>query len=283
MTENLEISKETHHIIQSCLQAAPYIKGMLGDDYSLYISDLKMYLLCEHGVLKLPLKAGNSIKEGSSTSKCLRSGQRIISIVGKEVYGISYIGQAFPIRDERGLIVGTLAVIVPTSKQEDLIGIAENLEGEINTIVLSITNLSAVAEELAAATEDFKKNIEKMNTEIKETDNIALLIREISDQTHLLGFNAAIEGARAGDAGRGFKIVAEEIRNLSNKTRGSIVDVITMLKNIQSSVLESVASIEEMLVATQQHASSTQAMSCAVYSLNKLAIELKEKANQLIK
>ncbi|NLO65166.1 MAG: chemotaxis protein, partial [Firmicutes bacterium] len=67
----------------------------------------------------------------------------------------------------------------------------------------------------------------------KKTDEILALIRGVASETNLLGLNAAIEAARAGDHGRGFGVVAEEIRKLADNTSASTKEIEGILKELR--------------------------------------------------
>ena len=84
----------------------------------------------------------------------------------------------------------------------------------------------------------------QLNTQAQAISNIMNVISDIADQTNLLALNAAIEAARAGEAGRGFAVVADEVRKLAEKTMTSTHDVGSAIKAIQESTAKSVAAMD---------------------------------------
>ncbi len=83
-------------------------------------------------------------------------------------------------------------------------------------------------------------HIEKLNSKTVNIGQILEVITSISQQTNLLALNAAIEAARAGEAGRGFAVVADEVRNLAHRTQESAQQVQTMIEELQVGARESV-------------------------------------------
>ncbi|MBJ7536059.1 methyl-accepting chemotaxis protein [Marinomonas transparens] len=122
---------------------------------------------------------------------------------------------------------------------------------QLDKAITQLTNLS----------EQIKNAALVINQLTDRSDNIASVldvILGISEQTNLLALNAAIEAARAGEQGRGFAVVADEVRNLASKTQASTEDIKTMINDLQSGVSHAVSAITKSVTMTETSVSLAQ-------------------------
>ena len=120
----------------------------------------------------------------------------------------------------------------------------------------------AVVDEVTASIRTLAENVVKAADAIQELDQhseniggILSVIRGIADQTNLLALNAAIEAARAGEQGRGFAVVADEVRTLAQRTQDAISEIHGMIESLQQGARNSVAIMEQGRGQTEQSVS----------------------------
>jgi methyl-accepting chemotaxis protein len=130
--------------------------------------------------------------------------------------------------------------------------LADNAKNEAGNGARVVQEATQAIERVRTLAEELQNDMQDLGLKTDNIGQILNVITDIADQTNLLALNAAIEAARAGEAGRGFAVVADEVRKLAEKTMSATKDVGSAVHSIQDSAKKNISSVEEAFQAVDK-------------------------------
>ena len=170
------------------------------------------------------------------------------------------------------------------SQHESISQINEAISSQIEFLERTVESVQGIVQ----SNKEVGEGAQKINSQAGQIQGIVATIRDIADQTNLLALNAAIEAARAGEAGKGFAVVADEVRQLAISTQTSLTDINkisdSLLKNIQyleASVEEQNQSVVEIASSANELREKSENSSALVSDALAVSEELGDIANRV--
>jgi flagellar hook-basal body complex protein FliE len=266
-------------IFDSLNDSLQYIDILFDHDITIYITDTEKILkILRSGKVSLGSKEGDPTPKAGPPAKALKTGKPVIEIVSKELYGAPFKSYSIPIKDTNNNVIGLLLAAKSLENMNKVLTLSENVSSSLKQISLASSDISQEIEKIIDSNLDTSNALNEANKNAKDTNEILKFIQSISSQTNLLGLNAAIEASRAGDNGKGFSVVAQEIRKLSKSSSESVKKIDSVLKEISgsmelvtNSINKSNSSFEAASSAIEEITSSIQELASTAEVLEQLA------------
>nr|WP_246476105.1 methyl-accepting chemotaxis protein [Roseibium litorale] len=151
-----------------------------------------------------------------------------------------------------------------TLSVENVAGAAEELSASIAEIGEQVRRTTEIVSSATGAVRDTNGKVQSLAVAATKIGEVVTLIQAIAEQTNLLALNATIEAARAGEAGRGFAVVASEVKELANQTSKATEEIASQILTIQGSTEDAVHAISAISSTMEEVDGYTQAIASAV-------------------
>lgn len=211
--------------------------------------------------------AGDTVNEAYGVTEKIKNTRELIHQSLEEIYEIS--SQIDEVSHYSGSVVGSIS----------------KADQQLESTKLSIHQVADSARQSARNGETLAQQLRQLKSEAEQIRSILTIIGDIANQTNLLALNAAIEAARAGEHGRGFAVVADEVRKLAENTQSSLTDIASMTEVIIRSVGEiadgTVESSEEISELAKITEASEESINNAAQSMREVVLTMNQTQERL--
>lgn len=259
-------------ILEMYKEVLPCLKDFLCTDFMLALTNGQKFLgFWQKGKMNAPIKIGDIIKKDDPTLETFRTGKIIDKTLPADIHGFPFRSLTVPIKNKSNKIVGTINYGVSLEVRETVKNIQQQISKDVQN---SIGNLKSISDFVNEVSNETKSITQIFNNIIETTTHIETVTKEISNissQTNVLAMNASIEASHAGEFGKGFAIVAQEMKNLSTTTKISSNKILEILKDLSNGVTDVSSDLNSLIELVKKQQFLTKEIESNIQNIQSLS------------
>jgi hypothetical protein len=259
--------------LDALIKSVPVIKDIIDGDFSINISnkDECLYVL-QGDKVKAPFRLGKIDKNKRKGMDAVLKSKKSMKYMTED--GTNLVINIIPILDDHNMAIGTFGIIRNIEEQVQIQNTSEELMSSLQETSATVSSVTNGAQKLSEYLSIIIKKTRLTEKNISESNKFIDLIKNISKESNLLSLNASIEAARAGEDGKGFSVVASEMKKLAQMSSdfskkisnlllemsNNIGEIISAIRDIGKVASGQALSMEELSTTVEQITSNSQAL-----------------------
>lgn len=264
--------RDTVHTLHAYLEETKKVLVAIGNGQLTYQSELAYkgeFIALQEGIKEITVLLRDALQQINSSAEQVSSGAEQVS------NGAQLLAQG---ASEQASSIEELALSINE--------IADTVEKNADTAVTSSEIAKAVGKQITNSNEEMKRLLESMRLLKQNSGEINTIVKEIEEiafQTNILALNASVEAARAGDAGKGFSVVANEVRMLANKTSNASRLTSDLIERNNEAVEDGLHAVNKTAETLQESAQGAIDVTKKVDHISTLSLQQKDAITQIRK
>jgi len=262
---DLKVADSTLEMYKEVL---PHLKDFIPKDFMLGLTDGNQFVgFWSKGKMNAPVKIGDILKPDDPMRDSFRTGRVIDTILPPSIHGFPFRSITVPVRNKQNKIVGTVGFGLSLEVENEVKAVQKNIDDNVNSSLKDLENIASFSQDISKDTALIINILENI---LKKTDKINSVTKEISSisgQTNILAINASIEAAHAGELGKGFAIVAQQMRELANTSKNSSNEILDLLNELSSEVRKISSDLDLLINSIDGQQNLTSNISKNIYNI----------------
>lgn len=256
-------------MIDAFVMVGPLLQSLVNDDITVGIYDTeKLIINFPAKSFSLNVSPGDPLVEGDIVTNAIRQNQNIAQAVPAELFGTDIVARAIPLHNEAGQVVGGVGVGISIERAQQLSDISSNISSVVNDVTQTVQSMAESISDLAENMTVVSEKAVEVNKRTEAIEQVSIVVKDLADQSNLLGLNAAIESARAGEHGKGFSVVADEIRKMATNSKTQATEIQTMTDNIKQIISTLNESIQEVNAESDSQSGAIEELNATMEEIN---------------